>query len=152
MKTILLTAHIPSPNTETLAKSCFSGLKQYGEGLNIIQKPPISTQSHDILSCDGLIIGTTENIGYMAGLTKDFFDRSYNDCLSQTDGLPVGIYIRAGLDGTATAKILTQLANALNWRMIAAPLILKGKYNTRFETEVAELGGSLAAGIASGIF
>ncbi len=69
----------------------------------------------------------------MAGLTKDIFDRCYNDWLYHTDGLPVAFYIRAGLDGTATADTLGRFAHALRWRMVRPPLILKGDYQPDFE-------------------
>ena len=73
----------------------------------------------------------------MAGLTKDIFDRCYNDWLYHTDGLPVAFYIRAGLDGTAKADTLGRFAHALRWRMVLPPLILKGDYQPDFETQVA---------------
>ena len=80
------------------------------------------------------------------------FDRCYNDWLYHTDGLPVAFYIRAGLDGTATANTLGRFAHALRWRMVRPPLILKGDYITDFEEQVAELGGGFAAGLEAGIF
>ena len=70
--------------------------------------------SETILNCDGIIIGTTENIGYMSGLTKDMFDRCYNFWLNRTDGIPVCIYIRAGLDGTGTKNSIESIVKSLN--------------------------------------
>jgi len=151
-QTLLFVSHAPSENTRKLAACCFQEMKACSDTLSIIHKAPLQTQPADILGCDGLVIATTENIGYMAGLTKDMFDRVYNDCLYHTDGLPVAFYIRAGLDGTATADVLSRFAQTLRWRLVRPPLILKGDYTDSFEQQVSELGGGVAAGIEAGIF
>ena len=152
MKTLLFVSHTPSQNTENLAQSCLSEMQLYGAGLNIIHKASLDASAQDVLTCDALVIATTENIGYMAGLTKDFFDRGYNDWLYHTDGLPVAFYIRAGLDGTATASTLGRFAHGLRWHQIRPSLILKGDYRAEFEAQVAELGGAMAAGLDTGLF
>ena len=115
-------------------------------------KPARDVVAADILGCTGMLIATTENIGYMAGLTKDMFDRTYNDLLGKNDGLPAAFYIRAGHDGTATKHALTAIATGLNWRLVQPPLILKGSYDNAFENDVYHLSASLVAGLDAGIF
>ena len=122
------------------------------DDLIIFHKSSVDVVSEDVLTCDGLLLATTENIGYMAGLTKDLFDRCYNEWLGNTDGLPAAVYIRAGLDGTATSRALSQIVGGLSWRLIRPPLILKGDYKQQFEEEVAELAGAFAAGLECGLF
>lgn len=152
MKTLLFICHAPSENTIRLADRCETAMKDCTENLQTIRKACTEVRADDVLGCDGVLISTTENIGYMAGLTKDVFDRCYNDWLGNTDGLPAAIYIRAGLDGTATSRSLSQIANGLNWRLIRPPLILKGVYGDQFEDEVTEFGGAFAAGLDAGLF
>ena len=122
------------------------------DDLIIFHKSSVDVVSEDVLSCDGLLLATTENIGYMAGLTKDLFDRCYNEWMGTTDGLPAAVYIRAGLDGTATSRAISQIAAGLNWRLIRPPLILRGDYTQQFEEDVAELGGAFSAGLETGVF
>lgn len=152
MKTLLFTAHTPSENTENLATICAAEMQSCSDNVTLIHKAPLETVSADGLNCDGLVIATTENIGYMAGLTKDMFDRTYNDLLGKTDGLPAAFYIRAGHDGTATKHALTAIATGLNWRLVQPPLILKGSYDNAFENDVYHLSASLVAGLDAGIF
>ena len=122
------------------------------DDLIIFHKSSVDVVSEDVLTCDGLLLATTENIGYMAGLTKDLFDRCYNEWMGNTDGLPAAVYIRAGLDGTATSRAISQIAAELSWRLIRPPLILKGDYTQQFEEDVAELGGAFSAGLETGLF
>ena len=77
---------------------------------------------------DGLIIGTTENFGYMSGLTKDFFDRCYDELKDKTEGLPIIFYVRAGLDGEGCKVALNKILIGLRWRQVLPPLILKGSW------------------------
>ena len=66
---------------------------------------PFDVSAADVSEAAAVIIGTTENIGYMAETAKDMFDRCYNDWLDSTDAKPVAIYIRAGLDGCNQKRI-----------------------------------------------
>tara|TARA_Y100000591_G_C21688532_1_gene621854 strand:+ start:46 stop:495 length:450 start_codon:yes stop_codon:yes gene_type:complete len=149
---LLFISHTPSENTAKLANSCMTAINDVTDDLIIFHKPSGDVVTEDVLNCNGLLLATTENIGYMAGLTKDLFDRCYNEWLGATDGLPTVVYIRAGHDGTATSRALSQIAGGLSWRLIRPPLILKGNYIPQFEEEVAELAGAFAAGLESGLF
>ena len=149
---MLFISHAPSENTVALAGRCEAAMREMADNLRIMHKSSVQVTAGDVLRCDGLMLSTTENIGYMAGLTKDVFDRCYNDWLGHTDGLPAAFYIRAGLDGTATKKALSQMATSLNWRLVRPPLVLKGTYTEQFEDDVAEFGGAFAAGIEAGLF
>lgn len=75
-KTLLIVAHAPSPNTKKLAQAAYDGANHPDIDINVILKLPQDTQPADVLAADALLLGTTENLAYMAGLTKDFFDRS----------------------------------------------------------------------------
>ena len=149
----LFVAQTPSENTRRLRDAARHSLSEHApENSEVICKSPLDVSARDLFSCDGLLIGCLENIGALSGLTKDMFDRCYNDWLGQTEALPVGIYIRAGLDGTATKRTLTSYAQAQSWRLIREPIILNGTYNDQMCDEVAELAGMLSAGVGAKIF
>ena len=121
-------------------------------GLDVRLASPFDIAAGDLFAADGVLIGTTENIGYMAGATKDMFDRCYNDWLDNSEAKPVGVYIRAGLDGTATRRALESIIGAQRWRLVAAPLVLHGDWSGGYPAEVEELAMGMAAGIDAGIF
>jgi hypothetical protein len=152
-KTILLIAHTPSPNTLALATSAVQAVLRNDTGsVKMRCLSPFDVQPDDVFHATAIIIGTIENIGYMAGATKDMFDRCYNSWQKNTAGKPIGIYIRAGLDGTATKKALISICSGLKWRIIADPLILKGSWQDLYCDNVADLCLGIAIGVDTGIY
>ena len=152
-RNVLLIAHTPSPNTMALANAAIEAVASADTG-NVIMRlmSPFDVRTPDVNDAAAVIIGTTENIGYMAGATKDRLDRCYNDWLDHSDAKPVAIYIRAGLDGTATKRALTNICGGLKWRLVAEPLILHGDWNDGFCEQVGDLCLGVAAGLDAGIF
>lgn len=152
MKNLLLVLHTPSDNTQRLADIAKSATQLDDiDNVNVIVKNPLDTRVDDVLQADAIIIGTTENFGYMAGLTKDFFERIYYPVLEQKQGLPVACYIRAGLDGTGSKRAIESIVTGLRWRWIQPPLVLKGDWSEAFDHQVAELVMAVCAGLSLNI-
>lgn len=152
-KSLLIIAHAPSPNTRALAEAALDGASDPDAGAVTARLvSPFDVAAPDLFAADAVLIGTTENIGYMAGATKDMFDRCYNDWLGQSEAKPVAVYIRAGLDGTATRRALDSIIGAQRWRLVAPPLILHGDWSPAYAGEVRDLAMGLAAGLDAGIF
>ena len=128
-KNLLIIAHAPSPNTQKLRDAIIAGAKSAEtESVEILCRSPFDAGPNEVLSADALILGTPENLGYMSGALKDFFDRIYYPCLEETQGLPYGLYIRAGMDGTGTRRGVETIVAGLRWRAIQKPLILRGDF------------------------
>ena len=70
---VLFLSHCPSENTAELRDAALGGIESLNlEGIEVISKSPLEADSGDVEACDGIIIGTTENFGAMAGLKKVF--------------------------------------------------------------------------------
>lgn len=151
-KTLLIIAHAPSLNTEKLAQAAYKGANHPDLEVTVILKSPQETQPEDVLNADAVLMGTTENLAYMAGLTKDFFDRCYYPVMEQKQGLPLAVYIRAGQDGTGTKRAMQTITTGLRWEWIQEALILKGEWQEDFTSQVEELAMTLAAGVEAGIY
>jgi len=152
MRKLLIVANMPSQNTQALAEAALRGAAHPDiERVEATLKPPLEASAEDVLACDAILIGTTENFGAMSGLIKDFFERIYYPCLEEKQGLPYGLYIRAGLDGTGTRVGVDKIITGLRWKAVQAPVLLHGDYDDRFESQVEELAMTLAAGLDAGI-
>lgn len=152
-KKLLIVAHAPSPNTLKLREAVERGANNPDiEAVNVTVLAPLEAGPEDVLACDAIILGTTENLGYMSGALKDFFDRSYYPCLEKTQGLPFTFYIRAGHDGTGTRRAIESITTGLRWRTVQEPLLCRGEYQDDFETQCEELGLYMAASLDAGLF
>ncbi len=152
-KQLLVVAHVPSANTLRLAEAVLRGARNPEiDGVAVRHVPPLEAGPADVLGADALVLGTTENLGYMSGALKDFFDRIYYPCMDQTQALPYALYVRAGHDGTGTRRAVETIVTGLRWRAVREPLICRGDWQETFLGEGEELGMFMAAGLEAGIF
>ncbi len=152
-KSLLIVCNTPSANTQALADATVAGASHHDiENVDVVFRSALQATSDDVLNCDGIIIGTTENFGYMSGLIKDFFERIYYPCIEHTEGLPYALYIRAGIDGQGTLTGVQKIITGLRWRPVQEPIVLQGDYQDEFTKQCEELGMSVAAGLDANIF
>nr|WP_239447398.1 NAD(P)H-dependent oxidoreductase [Parasphingorhabdus marina] len=134
------------------------------EGTETVLMTAEDCQSDDLLSADGYIFVTPENLAAIAGVMKAFFDRCYYPVLGKIEGRPYAAMICAGSDGENAMKQLERIATG--WRLkkvvdttiicthvqteeeILAPKIIADKEREH----CAEIGATLATGLALGIF
>lgn len=156
-KRLLIVAHAPSPNTLRLRDAVLRGAASMAEGdaednVEVVCKAPLEAGPDDVLAARALVLGTTENLGFMSGALKDFFDRSYYPCLEATQGLPYALYIRAGQDGTGTRRGVETIVTGLRWRAVCEPVLCRGAWQEEFVGQCRELGALMAAGLDAGVF
>jgi hypothetical protein len=152
-KQLLIISHAPSANTERLRDAVIAGARSDDTPtVEVVALRPFDAGPEHVLAADAIILGTTENLGYMSGALKDFFDRSYYSCLEKTQGLPYCLYVRAGHDGTGTRRGVESITTGLRWRAVQEPLICRGDWQEDFVGQCRELGAAMAAGLDAGIF
>lgn len=153
MRYLLIVSHCPSPNTRALTDAVVRGAtSEEITGVEARFLAPLDAGPEDVLRSDGIIIGSTENFGYMAGRVKDFFERIYYPCLEETRGLPYALFIKGGSDGTGAQKSIERIITGLGWRAVQDPLVMTGKYQEEWLQPCEELGMAVAAGLEAGIF
>ncbi|MEP3115860.1 flavodoxin family protein [Nisaea sp.] len=151
-KSLLIVAHAPSDNTRALLDAVHTGAVEAGGGVQVTCLSPFDSDPDAVLAANAVILGTTENLGYMSGALKDFFDRIYYPCLEETQGLPYALFVRAGHDGTGTCRAIQSITTGLRWRAVQEPLVCRGAFDRRFIEDCRDLGAGMAAGLEAGIF
>ncbi len=151
-KQLLIVAHDPSPNTRRMVEAVLAGARSEDiEGVTAWHVRPLEAGPEHVLACDAIVLGTTENLGYMSGALKDFFDRTYYGVIERAEGLPYALYVRAGRDGTGTRRAVEGICTGLSWRPVQEPLICRGEWDDSFLESCRELGLYMAASLDAGI-
>lgn len=122
------------------------------DGVEAHHVRPLDANADFVMGSDAVIFGTTENLGYMSGALKDFFDRCFYDLIDKTDAMPYAVFIRAGKDGTGTRRAIESICGGLNWKPVQDSLICRGQWDDAFLDQCRALGMVMAAGLEAGIF
>jgi len=152
-RNLLVVAHAPSENARKLVEAVVHGASAPEiEAVELRFRGAFDAVAEDVLWAHAVILGTTENFGYMSGALKDFFDRVYYSCLENTPGLPYAMFIRAGNDGTGAQQSIERIVAGLQWKRVQEPVICAGEFRDDFVKSCAELGMTIAAGLDAGVF
>lgn len=153
MRQLLIISHAPSNNTIQLSQAVLNGSTDKNiVGVQATWLNPLDATADDVLNAHALIIGSTENFGYMNGLLKDFFERIYYPCLEKTQGLPYCLFIKAGNDGLGAQTSIEKITTGLRWRKAQPALIMRGTFQDQWIDDCSELGMAMASGLEMGVF
>lgn len=161
--TLLIVYHTHTGGTRQMVEAACTGAQREGTvEVRVLHATQAGPQ--DLLKSQGYLFATPENLAAISGLMKDFFDRSYYGALDQIQGRPYASLICAGSDGHNAAKQIERIATGWRLKAVAPPTIIcthaQSPEAILAPKQIApaqlqrceELGESLAAGLALGIF
>jgi len=154
MTRILIVYHSQTGNTEKMAGAVAEGAASI-ENTEVILKEAKDASLKDLLGCDGLVIGTPENFGYMSGAVKDFFDRTFYPAEGKVFRKPYVVFISAGNDGTGALNSIERVALGYQFKKVYDPVIARmseGGVTDDILSRCRELGQTIAAGLQAGIY
>lgn len=160
---LLIVWHSRTGATEALARAAAKGAARQSEvETNLV--PAEAAGPEHLIGSQAFIFAAPENLAALSGEMKAFLDRSYYPALDQLAGRPYAAIIAAGSDGAGAARQLARIATGWRLKPVAEPLIIITDAQTpeailerkRLPPEpiarAADLGQTLAAGLAMGIF
>ena len=163
-KTLLIIYHSMTGGTRQMAEAARDGAAAEGQGVQVRLLHACEAGPDDVLSADGYLFATPENLAAISGQLKDFFDRSYYAALDRINGRPYASLICAGSDGQNAARQIARIATGWRLKPVAEPLIicthaqtteaiLAPKRIAAAELEQCRaLGEAMGAGLALGVF
>ena len=150
-KTILVIYHSQGGTMKLMARRFAEGAARE-ENVAVLLKKAAEATVDDLLHCHGIAIGSPEYFGTMAGMIKDFFDRTYEAAKDKTIGLPFVVFVCAGNDGRGAITQIERIAAGYKWKKVQEHIRVTGHPMEQDLAALEELGQTLAAGIDFGIF
>jgi flavorubredoxin len=150
-KNILVIYHSQGGTMERMTESFVRGAVKEQE-IEITLKKAMDANIDDLLNCNAIAIGSPEYFGTMAGMIKDFFDRTFEVAQEKTIGLPFVVFVCAGNDGRGAIAQIERIAAGYKWKKVQEHVRVVGVPTEKGLGELEELGQTLAAGIDFGIF
>ncbi|MBU2551692.1 MAG: NAD(P)H-dependent oxidoreductase [Proteobacteria bacterium] len=153
MVRILIIYHSQSGHTRAMAEAVAAGAGAV-EGAAVDLKQVGDAGLEDLLTCDGLAVGSPEYFGYMAGQVKDFFDRTYEPARGRKEIFkkPYVVFVSAGNDGRGTVQGIERIALGYPLKKVYEPVVARGEIDEDILSRCRELGQTLAAGCEAGIY
>lgn len=150
-KRLLIVYHSQGGTMERLALRLAQGARNEEE-VDTILKPAAEAGVEDLLGCQGIALCSPEYFGTMAGMIKDFFDRTFEAAQDKTIGLPFVLLVCAGNDGRGALTQMERLAAGYKWRQALEHVRIVGPPAEEDLQHIEEIGHALAAGVGMGIF
>jgi multimeric flavodoxin WrbA len=151
MKKLIIVYHSQSGTVEALVKSIRLALND-DASVELIIKRAVDCTGQDIRAANLLLLAASECCGLMSGGIKEFLDRVYYPLMGKVDGMPYGLLISAGNDGTGAVREISKYLDSLAMNKAMPALIVKGEYSSDTSKRADELGLTLAAGLSVGMF
>ncbi|MFO8089263.1 MAG: flavodoxin family protein [Desulfatiglandaceae bacterium] len=153
MHKILVVYHSQTGNTRRMAEKVARGVESIN-GMEAVLKKAADADLRHLLECDGLVIGSPEYFGYMSGMIKDFFDRTYEQARGKTEIFrkPYAVFISAGNDGSNALNHIERICIGFQFKKIHEPIVAIGEVNPDVLAKCEELGKTIALGCREGIY
>src|SRR5579872_3101150 len=123
MKALLIVHHSATGGTLQMAQAAAAGARREPD-VAVRLETAAAAGARELLDADGYLFACPENLAAMAGLMKDFFDRTYYAVLERIEGRPYALMICAGSDGTNAVRQIERIATGWRLKSIAPALIV----------------------------
>ena len=143
-KQVLVVYHTQSGNTEKAAMEVAEGVRSV-EGAEPIVKLAADAGTEDLLSCDAACFGTPDYMAYMAGMLKDFFDRTQGPVDKKNSGKPYGVFMTYAGKGGGAVESVQIMCRALRMEEAAEPVRVKNAPDEEACMALRALGAAVAS-------
>ncbi|HID55149.1 TPA: FprA family A-type flavoprotein [Candidatus Poribacteria bacterium] len=141
-KKVLIVYHSQGGNTEAAAQAVAEGVRSV-EGVEPILKRAAEAKEDDLVQCDGICLGTPDYFSYMAGMLKDFFDRTFYPTQGKVDNKPCGIFVTHGGGGRASESV-ERICRSFRFKQVADTVLVRGRPDEEAKKRLRHLGASVA--------
>ena len=161
-RTLLIVYHTLTGGSRQMAEAAARGAGEHDVAVRLVQASDAGAE--DVLDADGYIFVAPENLAAIAGVMKDFFDRTYYPVLDRIAGRPYATLVCAGSDGENAVRQIDRICTGWRLRAVGDALIVCTHAQTPEKIlapktigeddleRCSEIGAAIAAGLELGIF
>lgn len=163
MKRLLIVWHSKTDGARQMAQAAADAAGAE-PGVDVRLVHAAAAGADDLLQADGYLFVAPENLAAIAGVMKDFFDRTYYAALDRLNGRPYAVLVCAGSDGSNAVRQIERIGTGWRLKRVAPTQIVCTHAQTPERilatktiapedlARCAETGAALAAGLAAGVF
>ena len=141
MVKVLILYYSRGGRTDTLAKAIAEGAE--AEGAEAVTKRVDYATGVDLLECDAVALGTPNYFSYMAGLMKDYFDRTIG-LRPKIEGKPAAAFTSGGGDSDSALLTLEKMIGSFRLEKVADGIVSVGDPSEADLTSCKSMGKALA--------
>lgn len=156
MARLLVAHHSPTAHLATLLRAVEAGARDDAiDGVEVEVRAVAETLADHINEADAVLLVTPTNFGYMAGMVKDLFDRTFLEIGGALDAhgggaakagrKPYGLCIHGRYDTEGGIRSIQSITQALGWNLASPVLSVLGDVTPADEAAAYELGATLSA-------
>lgn len=145
---ILIVYHSMSGNTAAAAREVARGVRKV-RGVRPVVKRAAAATARDLVSADGYCFGTPDYFSQMAGMLKDFFDRTLYPSKGRAAGKPCGLFVSHGGGGRASRN-LEAITGSFKVKRVGKTLLVRGKPGRGAGKSLRALGVKVARAVLKG--
>ena len=160
LKSLLVLSHSRTGSTARLADAAGRGARtavhELGEpGFRVVALDVTEATVDHVVAADAVLIATPARFGGLAGLTRDLLERIYpwfDEVPDLRPGMPWTAIVKGATDPSGAGRDLERILIGLRWRQVLPPLQCVGDVTAADLDAAAELGATLAAGVATRVW
>ncbi len=142
MVQVLVLYYSRSGRTEKIASAIAKGVSKV-EGSETVKKRVDYATGVDFLNCDAVAFGSPNYFSYMAGLMKDYFDRTVG-IRDKVSGKPAAAFSSGGGDSSAALETLEKMITSFKLEKVADGLVSVGDPSVDDLMKAEKIGEKLA--------
>ncbi len=142
MVNVLILYYSRGGNTDALAKAIASGVEKVESVKAVLKRVDYAT-GIELIECDAVAFGSPNYFGYMAGIMKDYFDRTVGN-RGKVEGRPAAAFSSGSGESTGALDSLEKMIDSFKLRKIADGLVFSGDPSDDDLAKCVELGSKLA--------
>lgn len=142
MVNVLILYYSRGGHTDTLAKAIAKGVEKVDDAKPVLKRVDYAT-GIELIESDAVALGTPNYFGYMAGIMKDYFDRTVGS-RAKVEGKPAAAFSSGSGSSTGALDSLEKMITSFKLNKVAEGLVSEGEPTGDDLAKCVEMGTKLA--------